>query len=159
MFCDKHGTLDYCPLCLDDESESGQANNLYTDSEGNQTANFAEAFYLQENYELKAELDAYKAHMAELKIGLEATLDCAISTQACDSILSDAMIDLLAKASDTSLIYTQDIIEITITELTRSPSKLWGALKSGDVRIVKREQKPGGMVIESAIVKREIVKL
>ena len=50
------------------------------------------------------------------------------------------------------------MIELTITEIIRSPSKLWGALKSGDVRIVKKEQKPGGRVIDSAIVKREIVK-
>lgn len=50
------------------------------------------------------------------------------------------------------------MITLTITELTRSPSKLWGALKSGDVRIIKREQKPGGRVIESAIVRREVVK-
>ena len=47
------------------------------------------------------------------------------------------------------------MITLTITELTRSPSKLRAALKSGDVRIVWKDQKPGGRVIESAIVKRE----
>ena len=48
--------------------------------------------------------------------------------------------------------------ELTITQLLRSPSKLRAALKSGDVRIVWKDQKPGGRVIESAIVKREVVK-
>ena len=47
------------------------------------------------------------------------------------------------------------MIELTITEVTRTPSKLSAALKSGDVRIVWKEQKPNGRVIESAIVKRE----
>lgn len=50
------------------------------------------------------------------------------------------------------------MITLTITELTRSPSKLRAALKSGDVRIVWRDQKPNGVVLESAIVKRDIVK-
>ena len=50
------------------------------------------------------------------------------------------------------------MITLTMTELTRSPSKLWAALKSGDVRIIRKEQKPGGMIVDSAIVKREIVK-
>lgn len=50
------------------------------------------------------------------------------------------------------------MITLTLTQITRSPSKLWSALKSGDVRIVKKEQKPSGQVIESAIVKREVVK-
>ena len=50
------------------------------------------------------------------------------------------------------------MITLTITELTRSPSLLRSALKSGDVRIVWKDQKPGGQVIESAIVKREVVK-
>ena len=64
--------------------------------------------------ELQADLDAYKAHMAKLKIGLEATLDCAISTQACDSILSDAMIDLLAKTPAQSL---NDVRAKAVTDL------------------------------------------
>ena len=50
------------------------------------------------------------------------------------------------------------MIELTLTQITRSPSKLWAALKSGDVRIIRKEQKPGGRVIDSAIVKREVVK-
>lgn len=50
------------------------------------------------------------------------------------------------------------MITLTITELTRSPGKLRAALKSGDVRIVWKDQKPGGTIVDSAIVKREVVK-
>ena len=42
MHCDEHGTLDYCPQCLDSEFESEQVNKL------------------------QAELDAAKAHIAEV---------------------------------------------------------------------------------------------
>jgi len=44
--------------------------------------------------------------------------------------------------------------EITITQIARTPSVLKKALKKGPVRIVWKEQKPGGKVLFSAITQR-----
>ena len=45
--------------------------------------------------------------------------------------------------------------ELTITQITKRTSLLREELKNGPVRIVWRESKPGGKVIDSAVVKRE----
>lgn len=44
---------------------------------------------------------------------------------------------------------------LTITEIAKKPALLKQYLKKGDVRIVWKEQKPGGQVTFSAIVKKE----
>lgn len=49
------------------------------------------------------------------------------------------------------------MIELTITQIVQKPNLLRDGLKSGDVRIVWREQKPGGKIVESAIVRKEKV--
>lgn len=50
------------------------------------------------------------------------------------------------------------MIELTITQIVKNPNILRESLKSGDVRLIWREQKPNGKVIESAIVSKDIVK-
>lgn len=50
------------------------------------------------------------------------------------------------------------MIELTITQIVRSPNTLRAALHSGDVRIIWKEQAPNGQVMMSAIVKREEIK-
>jgi len=47
------------------------------------------------------------------------------------------------------------MIELTITEIVQKPAKLRQALESGPVRIVWKEQKPGGKVRFSAIATKE----
>lgn len=48
--------------------------------------------------------------------------------------------------------------ELTITQIVQKPNLLREALQSGDVRILWREQKPNGKVLESAIVSKEVAK-
>ncbi len=45
--------------------------------------------------------------------------------------------------------------EISITQIARTPSVLKKALEKGPVRIVWKEQKPGGKILFSAITKKE----
>jgi hypothetical protein len=45
--------------------------------------------------------------------------------------------------------------ELTMTECSRSQSKLRNALEDGPVRIIWKEQKPNGKVVFSAIVNKE----
>lgn len=52
MFCDEHGTLDYCPECIKEYTESKEITKL------------------------KARLEAYKAHIADLRDHVRAGLEC-----------------------------------------------------------------------------------
>ena len=45
--------------------------------------------------------------------------------------------------------------ELTITEIAKKHTVLREGLEKGPVRIVWKEQKPGGKVVFSAIVKKE----
>ena len=46
--------------------------------------------------------------------------------------------------------------ELTISEIVKKPSVLRDAINSGPVRIVWKEAKPNGKVIESAVVTKDI---
>jgi len=46
--------------------------------------------------------------------------------------------------------------ELTISQIVKKSGLLFEALKDGPVRIVKKEPWPGGKVLESAIVKKEV---
>lgn len=45
--------------------------------------------------------------------------------------------------------------ELTISEIIKKPNILRQAIQEGDVRIVWKEAKPNGKVLESAIVRKE----
>lgn len=47
------------------------------------------------------------------------------------------------------------MIELTITQIVQKPNILREALQNGDVRLVWKQQRPNGKVIESAIVTKE----
>lgn len=48
--------------------------------------------------------------------------------------------------------------ELTMSQIVKNPSVLREALQNSDVRLIWKEQKPNGKVIESAIVRKEAVK-
>lgn len=50
------------------------------------------------------------------------------------------------------------MIELTMSQIVKNPSVLREAIQHGDVRLIWKEQKPNGKVIESAIVRKEAVK-